>query len=76
MSFRYYEDAEREESMSWGERSCLKPCRCPDKCTMITCNVDCPLYVWDKETKPDSVNMHHSAKSPMKKSNLLSKRWR
>lgn len=40
--------------MSWGERSCLKPCRCPDECKYATCNVDCKCYVWDGETVPDS----------------------
>ena len=45
--------------MSWGERSCknsqLKigiPCK--GNCTMLTCNVDCPEYTWDKENIPDS----------------------
>lgn len=42
--------------MSWGERSCLKPCRVPDKCTMANCNVDCVGYIWDGETKPDSTS--------------------
>ena len=40
--------------MSWGERSCLKPCRVPEDCKITTCNVDCPAYIWDKKTKPDS----------------------
>jgi len=40
--------------MSWGERSCKKPCRCEEDCDMMTCNVDCPQYVWDGKTKPDS----------------------
>ena len=40
--------------MSWGERSCKKPCQCPDKCNMATCNVNCPEYIWDGVTKPDS----------------------
>lgn len=41
--------------MSWGERSCKEPCRCPEKCTMSHCNVDCEEYVWDGVTKPDSI---------------------
>ena len=41
--------------MSWGERSCLKPCRCPETVSMPTCNVDCPGYKWDGVEKPDSV---------------------
>lgn len=40
--------------MSWGERSCKLPCRVPDKCSIETCNVDCPAYIWDGVTKPDS----------------------
>jgi len=42
--------------MSWGERSCIhlhdeaKQCK-PE---VGTCNVNCPLYVWDKKTSPDS----------------------
>ncbi len=40
--------------MSWGERSCLKPCRFEANCTMENCNVDCPAYKWDGVTKPDS----------------------
>ena len=39
--------------MSWGERSCVKPCR-SSNCTIETCNVDCQDYVWDGETRPDS----------------------
>jgi hypothetical protein len=42
--------------MSWGERSCLKPCRCPDRAKYETCNVDCPSYVWDGVTKTDSIS--------------------
>ena len=42
--------------MSWGERSCKKPCRCPERCTIGTCNVDCPDYVYDGCTAPDSVS--------------------
>jgi len=41
--------------MSWGERSCKRPCRTPDTCSMGTCNVSCPEYQWDGFTKPDSV---------------------
>jgi hypothetical protein len=41
--------------MSWGERSCVRPCRCPEKCTYETCNVDCLGYAWNGVTKPDSV---------------------
>jgi hypothetical protein len=39
--------------MSWGERSCQNPCRSKN-CTIETCNVDCPDYIWDQETSPDS----------------------
>ena len=42
--------------MSWGERSCNGDCRCPDKCSIGTCNVGCPEYIWDGVTKPDSEN--------------------
>lgn len=49
--------------MSWGERSCEKPCRCPEKCSMETCNVDCPQYIWDKKTKPDSIKKGYFNKS-------------
>lgn len=38
---------------NWGERSCQKPCRSKN-CTIETCNVDCPDYIWDQETSPDS----------------------
>lgn len=40
--------------MSWGERSCLKPCRIPEICNIGNCNVSCPEYIWDKITPPDS----------------------
>ena len=40
--------------MSWGERSCLKPCRRPEGPTMNTCNVDCIFYEYDGVTAPDS----------------------
>lgn len=40
--------------MGWGERSCLRPCRCPEQCSFETCNVDCTEYVWDGKTQPDS----------------------
>jgi hypothetical protein len=33
--------------MSWGERSCLKPCRTPDTCSIETCNIDCFEYIRD-----------------------------
>jgi len=43
--------------MSWGERSCVKPCRAPKGyCSFETCNVDCPDYQWDGVTKPDSMS--------------------
>ena len=43
--------------MSWGERSCVKPCQAPkDYCTAHSCNVDCPYYKWDGETMPDTVS--------------------
>ena len=48
--------------MSWGERSCVKPCRCPEKCSNSTCNVDCQGYVWDKKTKPDTKSRQKNAK--------------
>lgn len=40
--------------MSWGERSCTGNKDCRPTCA--TCNVDCPLYEWDRKTKPDSVH--------------------
>lgn len=40
--------------MSWGERSCLEPCRCPHNRRIETCNVGCNCYIWDKKTKPDT----------------------
>jgi hypothetical protein len=40
--------------MSWGERSCEKPCARPDGPTMECCNVNCAYYKWDGTTKPDS----------------------
>lgn len=48
--------------MSWGERSCERPCRRPDRCTIANCNVDCPDYIWDGNTKPDSVSSVGDAK--------------
>jgi hypothetical protein len=41
--------------MSWGERSCIQPCRCPESCSIKTCNVNCSEYLWDKKTKPDTI---------------------
>lgn len=41
--------------MSWGERSCNKLCRCPNKCSWETCNVDCPGYEWDGVTPKDTI---------------------
>lgn len=40
--------------MSWGERSCKKPCR-NKKCSPEICNVDCEHYEWDGKTEPDSI---------------------
>jgi len=40
--------------MSWGERSCKSKKSCQHNPTMETCNVNCPGYVWDGVTKPDS----------------------
>jgi hypothetical protein len=40
--------------MSWGERSCTHKGDCPHEPTPVTCNVNCPRYVWDRKTKPDS----------------------
>ena len=45
--------------MSWGERSCVKPCRTPSTCKMETCNVDCLEYIWDGITEPDSKPKDH-----------------
>jgi len=45
--------------MSWGERSCKRPKEkkgCPiDDQNYGNCDVDCPEYIWDGETPPDSV---------------------
>ena len=41
--------------MSWGERSCKRPCRAlKEDCTMEKCNVNCYGYEWDGVTEPDS----------------------
>jgi len=41
--------------MSWGERSCKGPCRMAiGECNPGTCNVDCPGYIYDGMTLPDS----------------------
>jgi len=41
--------------MSWGERSCKNSGKCKRlDVSFETCNVDCPDYVWDEVTKPDS----------------------
>lgn len=48
--------------MSWGERSCLKPCRVPNECSFETCNVNCRGYKWDGFTQPDSIS-HSEAKA-------------
>lgn len=45
--------------MSWGERSCLKPCRRPNECSMETCNVDCPGYHRNPNIEPDSMPKNH-----------------
>jgi hypothetical protein len=49
------------DRMSWGERSCErsffktgKICEYTPK--MLTCNVDCEGYDWDKKTPPDSIS--------------------
>lgn len=47
--------------MSWGERSCANSFShtgkvCGFNPTMVTCNINCPGYVWDEKTKPDSTN--------------------
>lgn len=42
--------------MSWGEGSCLKPCRCPEKYDLNACNVDCPEYVWDGQMETDGLD--------------------
>ena len=57
--------------MSWGERSCKRPCRCPDKCQYHTCNVDCPEYEWDGVTKPDSVTSKAPQDTPLFEPNEL-----
>jgi len=57
--------------MSWGERSCKKPCRATENCTMNRCNVDCSGYLWDGETDPDSkpkINKNKCNKPIIKKS--------
>lgn len=41
--------------MSWGERSCTLYGSCTHKPEFHTCNVNCPYYVWNGKTKPDSV---------------------
>ena len=41
--------------MSWGERSCIKPCRVPESCTIHTCNTGCSGYRWNGKTKPDKI---------------------
>jgi len=43
--------------MSWGERSCIKPCRKPENCTPEKCNVDCISYQYDGKTPPDTDNL-------------------
>jgi len=50
----------KEDRMSWGERSCANGLDstgkvCEYNPTMATCNVDCPGYVWDGITEPDSI---------------------
>jgi len=40
--------------MSWGERSCKKPCREPEQCYPGTCNANCSGYIWDGKTAVDS----------------------
>lgn len=40
--------------MSWGERSCTHAGDCPHGPTMATCNVNCPCYVWDRKTRPNT----------------------
>lgn len=40
--------------MSWGERSCLEPCRSKKNLSIDKCNVNCEGYIWDKINKPDS----------------------
>ena len=43
--------------MSWGERSCVKPCRAPKGYPKHgTCTVDCPDYQWDGIKEPDTVS--------------------
>lgn len=42
--------------MGWGERSCKRPCRCPESCSISTCNVNCAEYIWDGITPPDSAS--------------------
>ncbi len=52
--------------MSWGERSCEKPCR-SSACSFETCDVNCHGYKWDGKTKPDSkLNIGESVKSAEK----------
>jgi hypothetical protein len=40
--------------MSWGERSCVYYGDCSYNPHILLCNVDCPHYLHDKETEPDS----------------------
>ena len=43
--------------MSWGERSCgnyNKGCEFSESEGYIGCKVDCPHYIWDGMTHPDS----------------------
>jgi len=50
--------------MSWGERSCKRPCRSL-RCTMETCNVDCLSYVWDGVTEADSYKSKPPKEEPI-----------
>jgi len=41
--------------MSWGERSCKKPCRAEHNLSFGKCNVSCEGYEWDGVTKQDTI---------------------
>lgn len=43
--------------MSWGERSCKKPCRIMGEITPLTCTVDCIGYIHDGITEPDTTSI-------------------
>jgi hypothetical protein len=63
--------------MSWGERSCVNFGNCKIDTTIKTCNTDCPQYIWDKETSPDTISLKKLADFTAHNNKpLLSKRWK